>query len=228
MKKIITLVLTTCIFYSANAQQFSAGVRTGASKWMDKKEGKCFSSSGQNTTWDKEMFVRYNTKGKFAFEAGMGHYAFSNQVTRTDYGCVYDANANIAAMYAHDVYEKSQNLEWNLSAQYDLSCPALQEKCPLMKNLKSYVGVVVSPTLSRYTTTSYSVEGNYTNKNSRDEWSLWTGLTHSLVYKIDSRLYLSSTMRMQIDPANFFSKQPAGSSVRDSRLGMQIGVGYAL
>ena len=225
MKNIVSLGFAIVICCQLQAQQYSAGFRTGASYWMDKQEGKCITNSldGQNTTWDKEIFVRYKTKGKLVFEASMGHYAFNNTMDGSNYYCVFGKDE--ATILSEKINERSQNIEWNISAQYDVSCPALQQKCPVMKNLKSYIGVLATPTLSRNTTTVYYGEGDFSSESSRDEWTVWTGLTHTLVYTLCDHMYLTSAVRMQIDPNNFFDNSGILKN-RDSRIGFQVGVGY--
>jgi hypothetical protein len=116
-----------------------------------------------------------------------------------------------------------------LSAQYDLTCPALQEKCPVFRNLKSYLGVVATPTLSRNTVATRYVDGVSDGSlkqrtDSKDEWSLWTGLAHTMTYNLCEHMYISSAVRLQVRPDEFFSN--ASTASRDSRLGLQIGVGY--
>jgi len=228
MKKMLTLLAASFLFYTSNAQQFSGGFRTGASHWMDKEKGKCFSRENgrKHNSWDKELFIRYNTKGKLAFEASLGHYSLHNSYTPDQ--LTYFAPPEYVVT---NVNERSQSLELNLSAQYDVTCPALQQKCPAMKRLKSYAGVILTPTLSRNTIkTTYvdevSSSDPKTSVSSKDEMTLWTGLTHTMVYSVCEHLYVSSALRLQIDPNSFFDKHESGTFSRDSRMGFQIGIGY--
>ncbi|HTM66723.1 MAG TPA: hypothetical protein VL093_10410 [Flavipsychrobacter sp.] len=225
MKKLLLFSIAIASFAASDAQQLSGGFRTGVSHWMDQQKGKCFTNSvdGQSLTWDKEIFVRYQTKGKLAFEASMGQYAFNN--IRTDannYGGYYDVHLK----------ERSQNLEWNLTASYDVTCPEMNA-CPMMKHLKSYLGVVFTPTLTRYTTELKYREVNdvatYTSAESRrDDFSIWTGLSHTLVYELCDHMYISSALRLQVDPNRIFEKHSGVSSYPDSRVGLQVGFGYNL
>lgn len=223
MKKILTLIISGLAFLQADAQDLSGGFRTGASKWMD-KDNSCGIKrmDNGNLTWDKEFFIRYQASEKVVLEAGMGHYA---------YKATYREPENFIPAHAEGSFyissERSQNLEWNLSAQYDMTCAGLQAACPLLKRIKSYAGVVLTPTLSRNTITEARVgdaEG-YTRESSRDQWSLWTGLTHTLTYELCNQLYLSSAVRLQIDPNRFFDAS-AQLPDRNTRLGLQLGVGY--
>ncbi len=197
---------------------------------MDKSEEKCFSNTGSSQrTWDKELYIRYHTKGRFAFEVSAGHYAFREIQTGSIFDCIIDPVENISYSVVRNVYERSQHMEWNISAQYDISCPALQEKCPLFKNLKSYVGVMLTPTLNRVTTsTEYFKDGGTLRADdARDNWNIWTGLNHTLIYNLCDRMYISSAVRLQVDPSNLFNTAaPSSVYQRDSRLGMQIGLGY--
>jgi len=228
MKRTLTLLAAGLSFYTCTAQQFSGGFRTGASHWMDKQEGKCFTNSaeGQNITWDKELFVRYNTKGKLAFEVSIGHYAFNNNYKPEQDGFT------IPEYRLLNVNERSQNLELNLSAQYDVTCPVLQEKCPVMKRLKSYVGVLLTPTLSRNRLKTSYIDGVSEGSvqqsvSSKDEMALWTGLSHTMIYNLCDHMYVTTAVRLQIDPNRFFDNSGTLRE-RDGRAGFQIGVGYKL
>lgn len=225
MKKILTLACFSFLFYGTQAQQFSGGIRTGASSWMNKGD-KCFTSSGgHNITWDKEIFIRAvsPSNSKLVFEASMGHYALKNTYSGSDISTSEPSQIL-------KIQERSQNLEWNLSAQYNLTCPMMQDKCPMMKKLKSYIGVVLTPTLSRSTTNTDYVDNVIdntikTSTTSRDEFSLWAGVTHTLVYNLCDHMYITSAARLQVDPNRLFD-QSATERTRVSRMGVQIGVGY--
>ena len=224
MKRIITLALATLAVTTVNAQ-ISGGIRTGASIWMDKGKGSCIGKSldGQNLTWDKELFARYKTSGKLVFETSLGHYVFRNSSTPPagDYTAPGYTNTGLR--------ERSQNIEWNISAQYDVSCPAMKS-CPLLKKLTSYLGVVATPTYSSTKTelsyTKLSDGTTTTTQATNNEFTIWTGLSHTLVYDLCDHLYITSAARIQIDPNRFFEKNSGVSSTPDSRVGVQIGVGY--
>jgi hypothetical protein len=61
---------------------------------------------------------------------------------------------------------------------------------------------------------------------SNNEFAIWTGVSHTLIYELTSNLYLSSSARLQIDPNRFFEKNSGVGSNPDSRVGVQVGVGY--
>ena len=229
MKKIIALVCLGFLFCETQAQEFSGGFRTGASKWMTKDGGNCFSNSidGKNMSWDKEIFVRMvsPSNSKLVFEASMGHYALKNTYNGNDLNTFAPQQPQIVR-----IKERSQNLEWNLSAQYNLTCPMMQDKCPLMKKIKNYVGVVLTPTLSRNVTETDYVNNVTestikTSTTSRDEFSLWAGVTHTIVYNLCDHMYITSAARLQVDPNKLFDKSGSERS-RAGRMGVQIGVGY--
>jgi hypothetical protein len=233
MKSILTIALVTLVTGTINAQQLSGGLRTGASHWMDKQDGTCFTNSvdGQNTTWDKEVFLRANTKGKFAFEASLGHYAFDNssRLATSDF-------FPHPGWYPQDyqpisLRERSQNVEMNLSLQYDMTCAGMQS-CPILSKLKSYVGVVVTPTVS-YTKTEITSRRNgdammYTSTATESSLAVWTGLSYTLIYNLCEHMYLTSAVRYQIEPNKIFSDSPGAGSNPDNRLGLQVGLGYNL
>jgi len=226
MKKIFSLALASVCFSFSQAQEISGGLRTGLSHWMDKGNGTCFSNSmdGQDKTWDKQIFVRYKTAGKLAFESSIGHYSFSNYHAM-------ETNDGGQDQYFSGLTERSQNIEWNISAQYELSCPGMTA-CPALSKLKSYVGVVATPTFSRtrtdleLTRMSDGITNSIVEKS--NEFTIWTGLSHTLLYSIKDKFYLTSAVQLQIDPNRFFEKNSGVVSSPDSRFGLQIGVGYQL
>lgn len=224
MKKLLVFLCTVTAVHAAQAQQFSVGFRTGVSTWGDRQESKSFDRKDYDLSWDKEIFLRLETKGKFAFEAGMGHYSIGqrSEIRQESLG---GSNHTILV-----VRDRSQHVEWNLSAQYEISCPTLQDKCPLLKKIRSYAGVIISPTLSRTTTTTYT-SGNAADitatgyeSSRRDVWNVWTGLSHTLIYEYSPKWYFTSSLRMQVEPGETFNNTTGYH--RDSRLGLQIGAGY--
>lgn len=226
MKKIFSLALASVCFTFSQAQDISGGLRTGLSHWMDKGSGTCFTNSldGQDKTWDKQIFVRYRTAGKLAFESSIGHYAFSNHYA-------LEGNDGSQGQYFSGIIERSHNIEWNLSAQYELSCPGMTA-CPTLRKVKSYVGVVATPTLSRtrthleLTRISDGITNSIVEKT--NEFTIWTGLSHTLLYSINDQFYLTSAVQLQIDPNRFFEKNSGVVRTADSRFGLQLGVGYQL
>lgn len=225
MKKLFLAFLVLTAFVGVRAQQISGGFRTGTSYWMNVGDGQCPGDAvGKNLSWDKEFFIRYNTKGKLAFEFSMGHYA-----TKSSYVPKETDQFSIPEYRTLNIRERSQNLEWNISAQYDATCACMQS-CPLLKKMKSYIGIVVTPTLSRMETQLNYVDGVSegslkSTTTSRDDFSVWTGLSHTLVYNLCERMYISSAVRLQVDPNTLFDGE-LPETARNGRFGFQLGLGY--
>lgn len=72
MKLIFTTIFAVLFIQGVSAQNFSIGARTGLGKTMDVSH---ISNGTIDNTWDKEIFVRHETKGRFAFEVGGTQYS---------------------------------------------------------------------------------------------------------------------------------------------------------
>lgn len=226
MKKFIALISASFIFCNLHAQQLSIGARMGGSQWLNMQNDLTKSTNNSSATWDKELFVRYKTKGKITLEATIGHYAF-DQTTNPDYS---NELPNPNGYQIVKINEHSQNIEWNLSAQYNITCPSMQA-CPVMKHIQSYIGFVLSPTLSHSTTsitTRKLNDGSLTTfSESGNNLTMWAGLSHTLTYSINKNFYLTSVARLQFDPNELFNNSGQTPSP-NTRFGLQFGVGYNL
>jgi hypothetical protein len=101
-----------------------------------------------------------------------------------------------------------------------------------MKNIKSYVGIVVTPTVSftktQITSRRASDATTSTYTTTESNLAVWTGLSHTLTYNLTEQLYLTSVARYQIEPNNIFAGSSGAASTPDNRLGLQVGLGYNL
>lgn len=225
MRLLLTIIAALWLS-PAGAQQLSGGVRTGASSWTNLQDGTCFfsNSSSNGSTWDKEIFIRMKYSRNVALEASLGHYSYQGR-----YQSAGLPEVQLPDYQYQGVSERSQNVELNLSLQYRLSCPALEAKCPLMKKLDSYLGLVLTPTFSRTSLDNrYVNESNaasYVSSSVESEFSLWTGVSHTLIYQVSPQFYLSSSARFQVDPNSIFD-QTSAFKARNGRIGLQVGIGY--
>jgi hypothetical protein len=231
MKKIIMLGMAlTAISFSSQAQNLSTGVRTGGSFWMDMQEDVCPSeagTNGQNKTWDKEIFFRYQTKGKLALDVSMGHYGLKH--TEGVDGMIVDPGPG--GYIYQGLNERSQNIEWNLSAQYELNLPCLQA-CPLMKKMDNYIGLVMSPTLS-LTKTEVSYHrlndgSNHVASRTDNQLNLWTGISHTMIFRLNEQFNIMSVVAFRAQMDRLFEGKQNIQGYPDSRMSWQIGLGYSL
>lgn len=221
MKKLLLLGIMATIMNQAGFAQYSGGVRMGWSYMANCEKAGKKNKTGVYT-WNNELFARY-TKGKLAFETSFGYYHVGERYTDVNIVNIDDPDYNVTGIKEH-----SNNIEWNMSAQYDLSCEGMQ-RCPALRKIKSYVGVLVSPTWYQTTTRTQYVRVDdatvYNTTSSRREFAIWTGITHTLIYTISDAFYLSSSARLQIDP-NRLLDHSGISNYPNSRFGLLIGAGY--
>ena len=220
MKKMILSLAALLVVTSLSAQHTSFGLRTGFSKWKDLGNGR-YSSSG---SWDKEVFARFNAGSKFMIDAAVGFYGLDlngKKISNNSYPEYFDTGIN----------EHTQNIELSLSVQYDVSCEFMRST-PCLKKLKSYVGVMISPTLTRNTAElQYREAGDdefRTTLSTKDALAFWTGINHSFVYQFSENFYTITMAKLEIDPYRLFEKNVGVSTSPDSRFGLQIGVGYLI
>jgi hypothetical protein len=229
MKPVLTIVVLLTVSVALNAQTFSAGFRTGASHWMIRKDADVLtrSAEGQSNTWDKELFIRATTKKRFAFEVSLGHYAVNDTRLLMPFECVWEGNYEPATGMAE---ERTQNLELNVTAQYDITYNAVQSRS-VLRRLKSYIGLTLTPTYS-FTKTELTytslVSGAVTSYNgTARKLELWTGLNHTLVYNLSDAVYLTSVVSYKVEPWSFFSST-YWLEKTNNRLGLQLGLGCNL
>ena len=221
MKNIVSIILLSMLCITANAQ-FSVGARTGLSCWKSVYLGNAdnkIANKGNTPVWDKQIYARYQTKGRFAFEAGFGHYKMNQKSFGNDIitGC-FTPYIPLNYTETHDF------LEYNLSAQYDISCPAIP--C-----LKSYIGVMLSPTM-RYSNVTYTSKHMETGEletysSNHQSLNIYTGLSHYMEYCISKHLNINSQASFRIDPSTFFSQQFSPAYYEpNTRFSWQLGMGY--
>lgn len=208
------------------AQDISLGARTGISRFLDIKE---ISSGALYKTWDKELFLRYHTKGRFAFEAGGMRY----NVSYNDYPgeftiCWGDVPETHTILIGNNV----KAVEINLSAQYDISCGYIREHIPFLNNLHSFIGVNASITHSK--TSQINTNQAYSDgklSNTFNEYSGFStpffGMSHTMTYSFN-RLYVSSVAAMMVNPFTLDAMTLYSSAFPNSKLSLRIGLGYRL
>lgn len=224
MKFLLATFSAILLLQAANAQGIAAGVRSGIGGNMNmssiKQEGI------KHNYWQKQVFGRYETKKKLAFEATAGQYNYSFSSTPD--------NFQYFAPPAHEpikVDVRNNTFELGFSAQYDLSCSYLKEHCPVFKNFRSYLGVNMNVLHTKSAQT-------YTNKSNSDgtifkteqvspAWTdLYIGLSHTTTYSF-KHIFLTSSASFMTNPlsgnGNIF---PRATGVSNTTLSLMAGVGY--
>lgn len=228
MKQLTLIILAFLIInIKASAQQgLSVGLRTGIGKMVNVTHIR----SASTTTWDKQLFVRYQTKGRFAFEAGATQYqyGFNRDPSLMSPGFATPTSKTISS---RENYSLTDVL---VSAQYDITCPYLQEHCPIMKRLRSFIGINTGLTMIRETSTNTgrSFSDGSINRNVYKN-TYWVapivGLNHTMTYTFN-RLYISSVVSYMVQPGYI---QPTsygadGITGTNSKISLRIGLGYRI
>lgn len=224
MKLIITTILASLALQSASAQDLSVGIRTGLGKTLQLSN---LRDGSIHKTWDKELFLRYEIKGRWAFEITGTQYYNNYHITPLDFE--YFAPPTSETL---DIYSKSNNVDFAVSAQYDISCNYLKEHCPLMKNLRSFIGVNVGVGYRRtteiYTQKQYA-DGMVTKENYKYQslTSPQVGLSHTLTYSL-GKVFITSSTTMMLLPFSNQTNWMYQDNYYNSKLSLRIGVGYTL
>lgn len=223
MKYLFSIILALLIVQTAGAQGISAGLRTGVGNTFDITSAK---EGIKHNYWEKQLFLRYETRGRLAFE-------FST----TQYNYTYDEAPQILETFAPMDHEplalriQNNNIDFGLSVQYDLSCPALQDKCAIMKNFRTYLGVTAVVILAERTeiaTNRYYSDGHVAESRIKQTSinDMQFGINHTTKYSFN-RFFLTSTVTMTISPWEIGSFAPAAYT-ENSMFNLRIGAGYTL
>ena len=219
MKKLITAcaVLVLAVTDMA-AQGISAGLRTGTSCWMQRtteKSGPLEATPAQHRSWDQEVFVRWERPGRWAFEAGFSHASVKKSEILSVTGDDFPYNTE----YFQNI-RPGHNYDLSLSAQYDITC-AHMKACPLLRRLRSYVGVSIIPTVTTLR------PGLDPTPDEQTVFQTWTGLSHTMVYNVTQHLAVSTAVEGRFAPTELFSGSfNAGEYRPAARMGVRLGVAY--
>lgn len=180
IKYLFVTVFAITSISTVYAQNFSAGLRTGIGNTIDIAAIK---SAPIENTWDKEIFTRYETKGRLAFEASATQY-YTNYNPLADikgYKIRYDMTVEPAStMFNNNI------IDFGLSAQYEITCSQIQ-KCPLLSGIKSFIGINTAISYQNSTVTMYDrlysdASIRKTVNSSSNILNPQIGLNHTLVY----------------------------------------------
>ncbi len=225
MKYVGSIILLSIISYTTAAQGISAGFRTGVGNTFDVTSVK---DGIKHCYWEKQLFLRYETNGRLAFEISSTQYKYSYAAQYPKPICIWD-DPIISETIGLTV--TNNNFDFGISAQYDLSCSFLRDNCPLLKNFKSYLGITALTTLNdrtdAYTRRAFS-DGNITEDRTRQTTlsDLQVGINHTTKYSFH-RLFITSSTNITLSPHNLGSFAPMAYG-ENSLLNFRVGVGYTL
>lgn len=232
MKKIILAMALLTMSKSLSAQGLQAGIRTGAGinyQVYDMQERKDYS-------WVNQLSIRYETKKKLAFELGFEHNYTAFNHTPNDNHRVY-FESSFAPPSIQELSRKVQmnRLALNLVAQYDITCPALQQKCPLLKRFKNYIGIQISPSRTLYTEDSrlLDLRDNRTITDNRYRYSFYDisiGFSNTMKYSVSTKLDVVANISILMGTGGFGSAYSDASWTyrANTLVNKTIGVNYRI
>ena len=227
MKLIFTTIFAVLFINGiVSAQNFSIGARTGMGNTMDLRSMR---NGVIDKTWDKELFFRYETKGRLAFEASGTQYKYGY-----NYGPFISECAPWFPPTGEDLggSMKYNMIDISLSAQYNITCSYMQEHCPMFKNLKSFLGVSIGAAYERTTMTNTSrqfSDGQIINDVAKGSGIVnpQIGINHTLTYSL-KHLYLTTVAAYTVQPGNTTQYTFSTDGYPNSKFSARIGVGYRL
>lgn len=219
MKPLITLLLLAILSSNAYSQGFSAGLSTGLGATADITQPKL---GTMTKSWDKELFLRYETKGRIALETGVNNYSYTYDPTdfyTIGFCATGDGVTNILSTSTnYKFYDVS------LGVQLDVTCKKIKAACPALSNMKSYIGLSLGNSFVK-TSTVQAREQITTGEvkkqtiNSSYYHNPFLGLKHIVIYSF-SRLYLISIASYEYHGYQLFNKMP------NSSFSVRAGIGY--
>lgn len=232
MKYILSFFLILLFADNSGAQSISAGIRSGIGNSMDITQ---LRSGTIDRTWQKEVFTRYETKKRLAIELSGTQYNDAEAGIWHSSGCIvdYEPLLTFAPPTRENIltYTSYNMVDISLGIQYDLSCPFLQEKCPLMKNFRSFLGVAFVGTIGSATTysTNRSLSDggiSTTELKQKGLHNLNIGINHTTTYSFE-KIFISSMVGYMASPFtnySFSTNQP----IENSKLSLRMGIGYKI
>ena len=209
---------------AANWQGIAAGIRSGIGGNMDIANMK--SEGVKQRYWNKQVFGRYETKKRLVFELSATQYNYDYNQTPRQFEYYMPPTHEIL-----NVYTRHNVLDIGLSAQYDVTCSVLKEKCPLFKNFKNYIGVNMNFLMNnaKHEILNRSLsDGMLTKRNEQSNGSdVYLGLSHTATYSFN-KIFIISSASFMIDPwgdigSRYLDGMPAHSN---ARLSLTADVGY--
>jgi len=228
MKRIILLALILSGTINTEAQTLSGGLRGGISNWLVLARSGGFvqeAKDGDAVSWDKEAFIRYQTKGRLAFEVAGNTYNREKESYANVWGCNFGGSPYDSSY----TQVKYRSTELNISLQYQILTNCTK-KCPFFKNITNYIGIVASADIRNYksvvnqSSTWDNVPMQTYNEKGRGVY-YYFGLTHSLVYKIGEHFNAISAVSLRFNPNNGYY-DGNWTPMPNTKLSCRAGISY--
>lgn len=228
MKLLLATIGTIFLANSINAQGIALGIRTGIDAGTDITNVK---ENKPHALWQKQLFTRYETKKRLAFEI------YANQSNNSENIPVPDIIWEYFYPFPQthqtlDIQQKSNYLTFGGSVQYDISCSKLKESCPIFRNLKSYLGITANITRAWYkeiTTIQNLSDGSISNEVYKSKYwaDIQMGINHTTTYTFN-RIFLTSTASFTVNPWMLNDPIPSFIDENNTRFSIMAGIGYKL
>lgn len=209
------LVILVFQVAGANAQQYAIGLRHGASFWMTENQigkGSLRTPPGQHFTYDKELYLRLDTKSKWDYEAGISHYYFD--IDR-------DIHVNDKLQHAR---QRVQVADIKLSLQYDVTYPLLGYIFPAFSKMKTYVGFATTPRL-QFETIEIKETGERIDRKSV---SVLFAFSYTHIVPVSKRWSVSSSLSFSAVPFDKHLRRKGDFYDPNRRIAWHGGMQYRL
>ena len=235
MRTLLSLSLLVLASFDLHAQQLCAGLRANASYRLRPVNHYGFeleTAYGDHLSVAPEVFVRFNSKKRWAFEASFNRSTYRPPDFSAQYyelGQPYDT--------ASSKFKADYN-ELTVSGFYELMCPRLS-RSSFFRRMHNYVGLSIGVVSMNYKSANYyeggwgcfgggRIAAGYADYEGR-ETKAWTGINHSLSFDLGKKVKLVSSSYFRFRPdimlSNFGFWSPYTQA---AQFGVQLGAAYRI
>jgi len=229
MKKVLFIFSAALLSATAiMAQQYSAGLRTGTGYLIPQKNNEFLTNTFSNHySWEKEAFVRRESKKHWAFELAISHSNSGGNSSSNSYStCGVYEGGPLGTRYGQTFIS---SYAVNLSVQYKIAFGIFKSN-PVLRHIRSYAGIRLSPTWM-------TVKGNYhfdpTINSSAYAYNqedhtrvLWGSFIHTFSYDVTRHLSFSSLAAFSIS-GDYFGRYMAWPAEQPrGKISLQLGAAY--
>lgn len=211
MKKLIYAVAILLLLTSvASAQETFIGVRQGTSLWLNKSyySSNAINLYPQRFTWDKQVFIRRNTRGKWSWEAGIKHYKTKDIITTN----------NLEEPPRQTVVDN--HLQADMTVQYDVTYPLTGYFFPVLRDMRTYLGLSIIPVMQFTQNKATGQKGN--------SFMLMSGMTYTHTIPIGKRFLFSSVLTFRALKGDRQKYNTTDVTVANRNISYHGGIAYKL
>ena len=211
MKKLIYAVAILLLLTSvASAQETFIGVREGTSLWLNKSyySSNAINLYPQRFTWDKQVLLRRNTRGKWSWEAGIKHYKTKDIITTN----------NLEEPPRQTVVDN--HLQADMTVQYDVTYPLTGYFFPVLRDMRTYLGLSIIPVMQFTQNKATREKGN--------SFMLMSGLTYTHTIPVGKRLLFSSVLTFRALKGDRQKYNTTDVTVANRNISYHAGIAYKL